>query len=133
MLIVFEKKGIKVFQKKFGSPEFDENIGEKKIIVGFLLSFNSKLNHFDRNLNLNRKWLAGENRYGFDLFRSPWTFRPSTANLRSKVSSKDTFQCTNLCKRCAASSRFRAFRKRDLGRQREDRILVAKEEILHEI
>jgi hypothetical protein len=49
---------------------------KKKIIVGFLLSFNSKLNHFDRNLNLNRKWLAGENRYGFDLFRSPWTFRP---------------------------------------------------------
>jgi hypothetical protein len=41
----------------------------------------------------------------------------------------------NLYKRCAASSRFRAFemKKRDLGRQREGRILVVEEEILHEI
>jgi hypothetical protein len=29
MLIVFEKKGIN-FSKKVWSPEFDENIGEKK-------------------------------------------------------------------------------------------------------
>jgi hypothetical protein len=52
-----------------------------------------------------------------------------------KDSSKNTSQCTNLCKRCAASSPFRRFEmnKRDLGRQREDRILVAEEDILHEI
>jgi hypothetical protein len=44
--------------------------------------------------------------------------------------SKHTFQCTNLCKRCATSSRFRAFEmnERDLGRQR-GRILVAKDDI----
>jgi hypothetical protein len=44
-------------------------------------------------------------------------------------------QCTNLSKRCAASSRFLAFRneKRDLGRQREDRVLVSEEDIPHEI
>jgi hypothetical protein len=47
----------------------------------------------------------------------------------------DFFCCTNLCKRCAASSRFRTFRtnKRDLGRRRDDRILVAEEEIPLEI
>jgi hypothetical protein len=52
-----------------------------------------------------------------------------------KDSSKNTSQCTNLCKRCAASSPFRRFEmnKRDLGRQGEDRILVAEEDILHEI
>jgi hypothetical protein len=40
----------------------------------------------------------------FDLWRSPWKFRTSTANLRWKVASKDTSRFTNHCKRCAASS-----------------------------
>jgi hypothetical protein len=40
----------------------------------------------------------------------------------------------NLCKRCAASSRFWVLRSEEarLGRQREDRILVAELEILHD-
>jgi hypothetical protein len=56
-------------------------------------------------------------------------------NFRKNGYTVDFFCCTNLCKRCAASSRFRAFRtnKRDLGRRRDDRILVAEEEIPHEI
>jgi hypothetical protein len=52
-----------------------------------MLSFNSKLSHFDKNLYLNLKinhksQTSGEKRYGFDLWRSPWTFKASTANLR---------------------------------------------------
>jgi hypothetical protein len=52
----------------------------------------------------------------FDLRRSPWTFRGYFP----------------MCKRCAASSPFE-MNNPDLVRQREDRILVAEEDIPQEI
>jgi hypothetical protein len=93
-----------------------------------LLSFNSKLSHFDKNLNLNlnlnHKWLSPtwRNRYGFDLWRSLWTFRASTASLAF----------VNVVQHLRNFGPFE-INKRDIGRQREDRSLVAEEEILHEI
>jgi hypothetical protein len=91
------------------------------------LSFNSKLSHFDKNLNLNlnlnHKWLSpGENRYGFDLWRSPCTFRGFL---------KEYFPIHEPLQHLLNFGRFE-MNKRDLGYQREDRILVAEEEILHE-
>jgi hypothetical protein len=49
--------------------------------------------------------------------------------------SKDTSQCTNLCKRCAASSRFGVFRNEQARSwpATEDRILVAEENTPHKI
>jgi hypothetical protein len=49
--------------------------------------------------------------------------------------SKDTSESTNFCKRVQHLRDFRRFdmNKRDLGRRREDRILVAEEGIPHEI
>jgi hypothetical protein len=67
-----------------------------------LLSFNSKLSYFDKNLNVNHK--------GF-------------LNARTFV---------NVVQHLRDFGRFE-MNKRDLGRQREDRILVAEKEILHEI
>jgi hypothetical protein len=56
-LIFFENKGLQVSQKSLGATEFFEKLG-KKIVIDFLLSFHSKLSHFDKNLNLNYKWLS---------------------------------------------------------------------------
>jgi hypothetical protein len=49
MLIFFEKK---VFKKNLGTTKFYEKMCQKKI-TDFLLSFNSKSSHFDKNLSLN--------------------------------------------------------------------------------
>jgi hypothetical protein len=50
MLLFFEKKDPKVFQ--VWRLNFIEKMGQKKIIVDFfLLAFNSKLGHFDKNLD----------------------------------------------------------------------------------
>jgi hypothetical protein len=62
------------------------------------LSFNSKLSHFDKNLNLNYKWLSST-------WEKPIWF--------CFMGSKDTFQCTTLCKR--DYGRFE-IDKRDLGK-----------------
>jgi hypothetical protein len=61
-----------------------------------------------------------ENRYGFDLRRSPWTFR---ANL---LPNARTF--VNVVQHLRDFGRLE-MNKRDLGRQREDRTLVAEEKI----
>jgi hypothetical protein len=61
LLIFFEKKGVYFFRKSLGATEFYEKTSQKKNQT-FLLSFNSKLSHFDKNLNLNlnlnHKWLS---------------------------------------------------------------------------
>jgi hypothetical protein len=80
---IFQEKGTKSFSKKsLAATKFYGKIYHSRL---FLLSFNSKLSHFDKNLNLNlnlnQKWLL-------PTWRKPI--------------------CTNLCKRCTASSR--AFR-----------------------
>jgi hypothetical protein len=38
--------------------EFNEKMGKNIHSRLFLLSFNSKLSHFDKNLNLNHKWFS---------------------------------------------------------------------------
>jgi hypothetical protein len=97
-----------------------------------LLSFNSKLSHFDKNLNLNlnlnHKWLSpGENRYGFDLWRSPCTFR----GFLKEYFPIHELLYINVVQHLLNFGRFE-MNKPDLGHQREDCILVAEEEILHE-
>jgi hypothetical protein len=64
---IFREKGGKSFSKKVWKPLNFMKKYFKKITVEFFLVFNSKLSHFDKNLNLNHKW------------RSPWTFKTSAA------------------------------------------------------
>jgi hypothetical protein len=81
------EKGTKSFLKMFGTTEFYKKNGSKKSYWTFLLSFNPKSSHFDKNISLNLNVLnvfhqPGEYRYGFDLWRSPWSFGTSTENIR---------------------------------------------------
>jgi hypothetical protein len=57
---IFREKGAKSFskKKKIWEPLNFMKKWFKQIIVDFFLLFNSKLSHFDKNLNLNYKWLS---------------------------------------------------------------------------
>jgi hypothetical protein len=51
---IFQEKGTKHFSKKVWEPlNFMKKMGQKIRVDFFLLSFNSKLSHFDKNLNFN--------------------------------------------------------------------------------
>jgi hypothetical protein len=96
----------------------------------FLLPFNSKLSHFDKNLNLNHKWFSPT--YGFVLWRSPWTFRASYGERFPQKILPYARTFVNVVQHLRDFGRFE-MNTRDLGRERDDRILVVEEEILHEI
>jgi hypothetical protein len=103
------------------------------------LSFNSKLSHFDKiinfNLNLNYKGLSPTWRkpiwsliYGehLELARQIYGEKLPQRILRNAGNFVNVAQHLRDCERFEMD-------KRDLGRQREDRILVAEEDIPHEI
>jgi hypothetical protein len=61
MLILFEKKE-KSFSKKGWEPlNFVKKMGQKSHGRLFLLSFSSKLSHFNKNLNFNHKLMPFTN------------------------------------------------------------------------
>jgi hypothetical protein len=103
------------------------------------LSFNSKLSNFDKNLNLNHKWLS-------PTWRKPIGMVLIYGKARGHSQLGRQIYGENFPHRIHSSARIfvnvvqhlRDFgrpemNKRDLLHQREDRILVAGEEILHEI
>jgi hypothetical protein len=66
---IFQEKGAKSFSKKsLAATEFYGKINHSRL---FLLSFNSKLSHFDKNLNLNLNFL-------FDTFLTSFAYTLST-------------------------------------------------------
>jgi hypothetical protein len=70
-----------------GPSEFYETMGQKNHSKLLLLSFNSKLSHFDKNLNfhlnINHKWFSPTWRkpIRFDLWRSPRTFKATVHSI----------------------------------------------------
>jgi hypothetical protein len=113
-----------------------KKMGQKNQSRLFLLSFNSKLSHFDKNLNFNLN-LNHTNLKKTDVVliyrRGPSTFRRQIYSEKFPqriLPSAGTF--VNVVQHLRDFGRFE-MNERDLGRQREDRILVAEEEILHEI
>jgi hypothetical protein len=106
---IFRKKGTKSFSKKVW-----ETLNFMKKWQTFLLSFNSKLSHFNKNLNLKSQMvftklgktdmvlIYGEARGHSELARQIYG--------EMFPQSIGTSQCKNLCKFCAASLRFRAFK-----------------------
>jgi hypothetical protein len=53
MLIFFEKRRPTILKKSLGVTKLYEKMGQKNHSRLCLLSFNSKLSHFDININLN--------------------------------------------------------------------------------
>jgi hypothetical protein len=110
MFIFFKKKGLNFFKKSLGATEFYEKMDQKKNPSRlYLLSFNSKLRHFDKsinfNLNLKHKCLSPTGR------KPIWFLIYGEACGHSELAWQIYGErASNFYKRCAASSRFRAFR-----------------------
>jgi hypothetical protein len=115
-------------------------MGQKLIIIDFfLLSFNSKLSHFDKNINLNLT-------LNHKCFSPTWG-KPIWSLIYGEHSEKErqiygeklpqrifhnARSFVNVAQHLRDFWRFE-MNKCDLGRQREDPILVAEEDIPHEI
>jgi hypothetical protein len=130
----------RVFLVTLGATQFYGKMGQKYFIVDFLLlSFNSKLSHFDKNINLNlnlnhtclsptwRKpiWslIYGEHSELIRQIQGKKLPQRILHNARTLVNVAQHVRDFGHCK----------MNKRNLGRQREDRILVAEEDIPHGI
>jgi hypothetical protein len=103
-----------------------------------LLSFNSKLSHCDKNinfnLNLNHKYFyqPGENRYALIYSEHSELARQIYGEKLPQRILRNARTFVNVAQHLRDFGRFE-MTKLDVGRQREDRISVAEENVPHEI